>query len=117
MTFTATVRDTGALPRRNPGGSVWFFDRTTGATVGYANLVVVATGISRASITTSDLAAGNHNIVARYSGNAAFAPANSPDLQQIVKVAPTRTSSISSPNRPLSPTPRCSASPCLSRRP
>ena len=94
VTLTATVRDTGALPRRNPGGSVWFFDRTTQQTIGYANLVVAATGITRARLTTTDLAAGTHDIVARYSGNAVFAATNSPILQQVVKVAPTRTSSI-----------------------
>jgi hypothetical protein len=69
-----------------------FFNRTTGERIGYANLVVVATGITRATLVTSALPVGTHDIDARYSGNASFARVNSAVLEQVVKPLPTRTS-------------------------
>jgi autotransporter-associated beta strand protein len=95
VTFTATIRDTGPLPRVAPGGSVMFFNVTTGEVLGYGKLAVVATGITRASFTTSALPinAQGHEIQARYSGNATFARVNSAILEQVVKPLPTRTSS------------------------
>ena len=93
VTFTATVRDSGS-PKVAPGGWVMFLNQTSGEILGYARLVVVATGITRASLTTSNLPLGDNQIIARYSGNATFARVNSPSIVQEVKESPTRTSSI-----------------------
>jgi autotransporter-associated beta strand protein len=96
VTFTATVLDSGPLPRLNPGGSIQFFNKTTGEILGYANLVVVATGVTRATLSTNALVAmpDPQEIVAKYSGNATFARVND-SMFQTVKPVPTRTSSIS----------------------
>jgi len=95
VTFTATVSDTGPAPPLNPGGTIQFYNKTTGEILGYANLQVVATGVTRASLSTNALTAlpDAQEIVAKYSGNATFAHVNGSMLQS-VKPVPTRTSSI-----------------------
>ena len=95
VTFTATVRDTGAAPAVNPGGTVFFKDKTTGQILGYGKLALVSTGVMRATLTTDSLALGAHDIRARYSGNGLFAVSNSALVTEVVKVAPTRASSTS----------------------
>jgi hypothetical protein len=98
VTFTATVRDEGDGATLNPRGTVMFKDVTTGQILGYGMLVVVAPGVSRATLTTSSLsldAFGNamtHDIRARFSGNTAFATSASRLVEQLVKPVPTRTS-------------------------
>jgi hypothetical protein len=93
VTFTATVRDTGPLPQRNPGGTVEFFDLSTGTLLGYGTLAVVSPGVMRTTLTTTDLTTvGTHQIQARYSGNALFARSKTILDQQIVAV-PSRTTS------------------------
>jgi autotransporter-associated beta strand protein len=94
VTFVATVRDTGALPRVTPNGTVAFYDGAT--LLGFGTLTPIAAGVARATFTTaltiSGTTAETHTIVARYSGSPTFARSNSAALNQIVKPVPTRTS-------------------------
>jgi hypothetical protein len=66
VTFTATVRPDGAV---TPSGSVDFVDVTTNTDLGS-----MALSGGTASLTTKALAAGNHVIQARYSGDGTFLP-------------------------------------------
>jgi Bacterial Ig-like domain (group 3)/NHL repeat len=75
VTFTATVKPTGL---GTATGTVSFRDGTT--LIGSA--VPVVAGV--ATITTSSLAAGTHNITAVYSGDANFTGSTSAVLTQIV---------------------------------
>ena len=106
ITFRATVRDTGPLPRRNPGGTVEFFDMTTNTLLGYGTLSAVAPGVMRTTLTTALTTVGTHQIRMRYSGNAAFAVSRS-FLDQVIVAEPTRTSSttISEPVGQPDPSP------------
>jgi hypothetical protein len=72
VTFTARVFFNGTVP----DGLVDFFDG--GTAMGSVDLD--SNGI--ASLTTSELPAGDHQIVARYSGSATFAPSTSAELSQ-----------------------------------
>ena len=99
VTFTATVRDTGAAPLTNPGGTVMFVDKATidpatgkAVVLGYGTLVVVSPGVMRTTLTLDSLAVGSYDILARYSGNGLFAKSISAVLTEVVKPAPTRTS-------------------------
>jgi hypothetical protein len=67
VTLTAQVRANGSSG--TPTGSVDFFDTTANNDLGSVTL----SGVT-ASLTTSALAAGNHVIQARYSGDATFLP-------------------------------------------
>jgi hypothetical protein len=67
VTLTATVRANGASG--TPTGSVDFFDTTANTDLGS-----VALFSGTASLSSSALAAGNHVIQARYSGDATFLP-------------------------------------------
>jgi Pro-kumamolisin, activation domain/Bacterial Ig-like domain (group 3) len=71
VTFTAIVSGTNsALPTALPTGTITFLDGTT--TIGSAVLAAVADQTA-ATISTSGLAAGVHNITANYAGNTNFA--------------------------------------------
>jgi hypothetical protein len=74
VTLTATV--TGPINGPICTGTVDFFDQTTGTDLGPASLQVVNGG-DQATLVTSTLAAGNHSIVATYSGDQNFAGATS----------------------------------------
>ena len=76
--FTATVST--VPPAATPAGTVAFLD---GETV----LGTVTLNGGTATLTTSALAAGNHNITARYSGGAPFAATTSAPLTQQVAQA------------------------------
>jgi large repetitive protein len=89
VTFTASATSTaGALT-----GTVNFEDN--GATIGSAALS--STGV--ATFSTSTLAAGSHNIVAAYQGDANDQPASSSTLVQVVERASTVT--LTSSQNPL----------------
>jgi trimeric autotransporter adhesin len=87
VTFTATVT-AGA---GNPTGSVTF---TNGGTT----LGTVALAGNSASLTVSNLIAGTHSIVATYSGDANFNGSTSSALSQVVNLATSATSLVSSVN-------------------
>jgi len=85
VTFTATVSSSGGTPT----GNVEFFD-------GVSSLGTFAlNGSGQASVSTSALTAGNHNITAHYqgasvgAGGGGYASSTSPILVQVVQVAPT----------------------------
>jgi hypothetical protein len=104
VTFTATVSNPAAAAP-TPSGTVTFWDFT------YHDLTPVITTLAsnvsldangQASVTTSDLAAGNgylgnHWITATYNGDASF-PAGSATLVQKVHASATSTILTSSPN-------------------
>jgi len=75
ITFTATV----SSPIGTPTGSVTFYDNTSGAALGSANLIG---GV--ASYTTPALAGGTHSITAIYSGDFNFASVTSAATSQSV---------------------------------
>lgn len=86
VTLTAVV--TKALPAAGtPGGTVTF--RSGDDVLGTADVTAVD-GRRQASLTVSSLAVGTHEVTASYSGDDAFAPAESaPYLQQVGKAAST----------------------------
>ena len=104
VTFTATVSNPGS-PAPTPSGTVTFVDFT------YQDLTPITTTLAanvpldangQASVTTSNLAAGNgllgnHLITATYSGDANF-PAGSATLLQKVHAFATTTTLTSAPN-------------------
>ena len=87
VTFTATV--SSAQASATPGGSVEFFDG--GASLGTGTMVA---GV--ASISTSGLGVGSHDITAQYGGDAIFATSTSPSLTQVVNPNTTTTVLVSS---------------------
>jgi hypothetical protein len=74
VTFTATVSGTGGTPT----GNVTF--KSDGTSIGVGD--VDNTGM--ATLTTSAVAAGSHDIVAVYSGDATFATSSSTAVSQVV---------------------------------
>ena len=87
VSFTATV--TGS----NPTGTVTFADTTTGNSL---NTVTLSAG--SATIVTSGLGAGTHQIIAIYSGDAGNTGSISPSVVQIIHVVPTTITVTSSLN-------------------
>lgn len=95
VTFTASVSITG----QTPTGTVEFFDGAT--SLGVRTLVPALQGlapsaVSTATLTTSTLTPGNHNITVQYAGTTAvggggFAPSTSNTLVQWI-VTPTAAS-------------------------
>jgi len=75
VTFSATVEGEGGTPT----GTVEFRDGTT--VIGSAPL----DGTGKASLSTSDLAAGEHRVVAVYGGDDDFAGSTSPEVVQVVE--------------------------------
>jgi hypothetical protein len=93
VTFTATVRDSGAGSLHTPTGTISFFDGAT--LLGYGTLVATSTvGIAKAQFTTSSLPLGSNTITAAYNGNSLFAHSTSLAITQTVNVVPTRTSAV-----------------------
>ena len=89
LTFTATVAGS------TPTGSVVFYDGLT--VLG----TVALNGSAQASLSTSTLAAGVHDIAAWYFGNGSNAPSASATLTQtVVETRPATTQTISSNNNP-----------------
>lgn len=78
VTFTATTATTGAFIS-TPSGTVNFFDGTNSIGSG-----ILVNGV--ATLTTSTLAAGLHNITAAYLGNATTKPSTSVILAQQVNL-------------------------------
>jgi uncharacterized membrane protein len=89
VTFTAIVTPTADGP---PTGSVTFLDGTT--VLGSGTL----DGSGQATLTTSSLALGSHNITAVYGGDGSFAGSTSGALTQVVGQAATTTAVTSSVN-------------------
>ena len=87
VTFTATVTSAGGMP----AGNVQFKDGNQA--IGTATL---SGGV--ATLTRSNLAAGEHSITAVYVGNSNFDTSTSPVLTQTVNKASTATSITSSAN-------------------
>ena len=87
VTFTATVSSGGGTP----SGNVEFKD-------GDQLLGSVALSAGIATLTTANLAVGEHSITALYVGNQNFDPGTSPVLTQTVNKASTATSVTSSAN-------------------
>ncbi|HYG80050.1 MAG TPA: Ig-like domain repeat protein, partial [Pyrinomonadaceae bacterium] len=90
VTFRATV-SASAPGAGTVGGAVQFFN---GATL--LGRVSLSGGV--ASLTTSALTTGTHNVTAEYRGNANFNVSTSPALAQQVNPAPTVTRLVSSAN-------------------
>jgi hypothetical protein len=102
LTFTATITNTG-IPGSTPSGTVTFQSLT------YQNLTPITTtlatnvpleGNGHASVTTSDLTAGNgflgnHFITATYSGDANFSGGSATLVQKVHARASTTTLSSS----------------------
>jgi hypothetical protein len=76
VTLTATVQANSSSG--TPAGSVDFFDTTTNTDLGS---VALSGGIAK--LTTSALIAGNHLIVAKYSGDANFLPSANTFTQSV----------------------------------
>ena len=85
ITFTAIVTSLSGL---TPTGTVTFKD---GATILASNIAIIGSG--QASITTSDLATGSHQITAEYSGvaNVLEASVSSAITQNVIKISPVIT--------------------------
>src|SRR5262249_15342488 len=92
VTFTATVKDTGATPAQTPTGTVTFKDGST--VLGTATLSG-SSGTATATFSTSALTAGSHTITATYNGSTTFAAGSPASLTQTVNAAGTRSSSTS----------------------
>jgi large repetitive protein len=88
VTFTATVSNA----QGNPTGTVTFTDLTTSQTLG---TVTLSSG--QATVTTSTLTAGSHNIQASYSGDGSF-NGRSITLTQTVATTGATTALVSSLN-------------------
>ncbi len=76
VTLTATVQANGSSG--TPTGSVDFFDTTTNTDLGHVSL---SSGVAK--LTTSALIAGNHLIVAKYSGDTNFLPSANSFTQSV----------------------------------
>jgi Bacterial Ig-like domain (group 3)/FG-GAP-like repeat/FG-GAP repeat len=87
VTFTAVVSSSSGTP----SGTVHFYDGST--VLGSATLVN-----RRASLSVSVIAAGAHSITAVYQGTSKFNSSASTPVSQVVDVATTTTSLVSSPN-------------------
>ena len=91
VTFTATVR-AAAPGSGTPTGTVTFMDGSS--TLGTATL----SGTGTCTVTTSNLSVGTHAITAVYGGDSNFSAKTSAALNQVVKLAQTTTSMVSSAN-------------------
>jgi large repetitive protein len=91
VTFTATV--SGSAGGTSPTGTVTFTDLSTGQTLGTATLNIS----QQATVTTSSLSTGSHNIQASYDGDGNFG-GSSATLTQVVNKAATTTAVTASPN-------------------
>jgi len=80
VTFTAQVTGQQGFYKGAPTGTVSFYDGTTN--IGNSNL---NSGV--ATLTTSTLLVGTHNMTATYNGDANFVPSTSPILYQVVQGA------------------------------
>lgn len=89
VTFTATVTSVGGIPK----GTVIFADGAISLGTGTLNAQGVTT------ITTSNLAVGQHTIIAAYGGDANDVVSASSGLQQTVVIA-TTSATISSSSNP-----------------
>lgn len=96
VTFTATVTATGG---GSAAGEVSFFDN--GIAIGTATL----TG-GQATLTTSTLGVGSHNITAVYLGGPGFEASESPTLLQVVAAPTSTTTSVVTTSVTRSSTPR-----------
>jgi uncharacterized repeat protein (TIGR01451 family) len=90
VTFTATVTVTPPAAG-TPTGTVNFFDGVTNIGAG-----TLAAGV--ATLATSSLGIGSHNITAVYAGDANFTTSTSPVLVQVVNQGTTSTAVTSSVN-------------------
>lgn len=92
VTLSATITTNAVNPPR-PGGTVQFLDGSTpiGAPVSVMN--------SYASVVTSALSVGTHNITAQYSGDSFYSTASA-STQQVVNKASTSTSLTFTLNAP-----------------
>ncbi len=90
VTFAATVRPISGATI--PTGSVVF------TVDGFATAPVVLNGQGRASYTLVGPSAGNHTVVAEYSGSLVLGPSTSAPYIQVVKQAPSTTTVTSSRN-------------------
>ncbi len=82
-----------------PTGTVAFFDQSSSTNVSVVALNVGSGETSTASVTiTGVLTQGGHPIVAEYSGDSVYAPANSQPV--VVEVQPSATTTSVSPSTP-----------------
>ena len=82
-----------------PTGSVTFTDTTTNTVLGIVNLNPLITGQSQATLVTTALDVGTHDILATYNGSLDFAPGNpSAPVTQTVTQATSSLSLISTAN-------------------
>src|SRR5262249_2083138 len=89
VSFTATV--TAASGSGTPSGTVTFLDGST--LLGYAALDAVG----QATLTTSALAPGVHNITVVYGGDLRFSDSSSAPLPEVIQLA-TNTDLVSTAN-------------------
>lgn len=87
VTFTASVAGQGF--KITPTGTVTFFDGTKN--IGTSNL----NAGGEATLTTSTLTLGTHNITATYNGDTNFVPSTSPVVRQLVQGAVAQLSGTS----------------------
>jgi len=87
VTFTATVAGQGF--KITPTGTVTFLDGTKN--LGTSNL----NSSGEATLTTSTLTLGTHNITATYNGDTNFVPSTSPVVSQLVQGAVAQLSATS----------------------
>ncbi len=89
VAFTATVTPQQSFYKLTPTGTVSFFDGTK--SLGSSTL----NGSATATLTTSKLALGTHNITATYNGDVNFTTSTSPTLSQVVQGAVAKLSPTS----------------------
>jgi hypothetical protein len=85
VTLTATVAPSGAT------GDVNFFDGPN-----HIGTVALVNGVATLSVT--NFTVGSHTLVARYKGDACYAPSESAPVEQVVNPATTTTTLASDPN-------------------
>ena len=94
---------TGSNP---PTGTVNFVDQPTNTLLANVTLIPGSGGVSTASATiTGALAVGSHSIVAQYSGDAAYAAANSPAVTVNVSKSTTTVVAVPSTTSPTAGSP------------
>jgi hypothetical protein len=96
VTYTATVRNTGA-GSQTPTGTVKFTDQVAGSSSTTTLATVTLTSAGLATFSTSSLSAGSHFIGAFYGGDNNFS-AGRLELVQNVHRSATTTTLVSSPN-------------------
>jgi len=113
VTFTANLSFPAVLAGQFfPSGTVSFFADGSAAALGTVDLA----GTASAALTVSNLAAGQHSVVAKFSGDTNFVPSTSAAITQNVNAAVSLTATnLTSSKNPSPPTPSASPSATTTR--